>query len=116
MFAFFYALLTPALWSNPLEYFRYVVGNAAAFSRWTGVVIFKGYPYDPSGGIPLPHSYLPTMIALTTPIAFLVLAAVGQIQAVRLCIKGDERRPLLIVLTGLWLFPMVYVVVAQPLK
>jgi len=114
-FAVFYALLTPALWGDPVGYFRYVLANAAGFSRWTGVVLFQGEVYDPTRGLPLPHSYLPVMIALTVPVATLLLAAVGQGYAVWLCARGDARRPLLLALSSLWFIPMAYVVFAQPL-
>ena len=46
------------------------------FSRWPGVVIFKGARYEPAAGLSLPRSYLPTMIALTVPVPVLVLAAI----------------------------------------
>lgn len=115
MFLGFYALLTPALWADPLGYLRYVLGNAAGFSRWTGVVLFRGAIYDPTRGLPLPRSYLPVMVLLTTPLPYLLLAAVGQIAALLLCLRRDPARPLLLALTLLWLVPVAYVMAARPL-
>ncbi len=118
-FVLFYALLTPALWPDPGGYLRYVLVNASAFSRWTGVVFFGGVFYNPSRGLPLPRLYLPVMIALTHPVAVLLLAAVGQVRALSLLRRkrdgGDGRRAMLVVLTALWLFPLLYAVFAQPL-
>lgn len=114
-FAAIYALLTPALWADPLGFFPYVLSNAAGFSRWTGVVIYRGFAYDPTRNLPLPRTYLPGMIALTVPLMTLLLAAVGQARALIRCARGDERRPMLIVLTLLWLAPVAYVVLAKPL-
>lgn len=111
----FYVLLTPALWADPPGYVRYLVDNATGFSRWTGMVLYRGAYYDPSRGLPLPHSYLPVMILLTVPLATLALAAFGQLNALRLIFRGDERRPLLLAVTALWLIPVLYVVWRQPL-
>ena len=111
----FYALLTPALWADPLGYFPYVLQNATGFTRWSGVVIFKGAVYDPTNGLLLPRSYLPTMVLITVPVCFLLLAAVGQAHACRLLARKDERWPMLCVLTLLWLLPVVYVMIARPL-
>ncbi len=110
-----YTLLTPAFLVNPSEFITHILSNTTAFSRWTGVVIFKGVVYDPTAGLPLPHSYLPTMIALTVPVAVLVLAAVGGVYAVVLCIKKDRRRPVLLALMVLWIVPVAYAVFARPL-
>lgn len=115
MFLGFYALLTPALWAGPLAYLRYVLGNAAGFSRWTGVVLYRGAIYDPTHGLALPHSYLPVMVLLTTPLPTLLFAAVGQVSALRRCLRRDPARPFLVALTLLWLVPVTYVVAAQPL-
>ncbi|MDD3214491.1 MAG: glycosyltransferase family 39 protein [Eubacteriales bacterium] len=114
-FLVFYAALTPALWADPLGYFPYVLSNASSFSRWTGVVLFDGTYYNPTRGLPLPRTYLPKMIAYTMPIAFLALAVIGQIRAAVLWFRKDERRPLMVVLTLLWLLPLAYVVWARPL-
>lgn len=41
-FLAFYILLTPACWSHPGQYFSYLLGNSAAFSRWKGVLFSAG--------------------------------------------------------------------------
>lgn len=110
-----YGLITPAFLVEPAAFLSHLIHDSAAFSRWTGVVIFKGAVYDPTGGLPLPHSYLPTMIALTVPVAVLVLAALGGIYSVILCIKKDGRRPVLIALMLLFVVPVAYAVLARPL-
>ena len=109
-----YGLLTPALWASPLQYFRYVLTNATSFSRWTGVVLFQGALYQPANGLPLPHRYLPVMMGLTIPIGFLVLMVVGQVVAVVRWMRHDQQRPLLFVITALWLIPAAFVVLRQP--
>ncbi len=114
-FVCFYWLLTPAAWDDPAGYITYLLGNASGFSRWHGVILFNGVHYNPTRGLPLPRLYLPTMITLTTPLWLLALAALGQLAAILLCIKRDNRSPLLIVLTLLWLLPVGYVVIARPL-
>jgi len=114
-YAVIFAIITPAMWENPLDYFTYVLRNATGFSRWTGVVLFKGILYDPTHGLLLPHSYLPTMIAVTVPIVFLLLMAIGQVYSFFLCLKKDSRTPLLLVLSALWFIPVAYVVIRQPL-
>ena len=114
-FLILFTFITPAFLANPVGYVSHVAHNAAAFSRWTGLVIFKGFAYDPSAGLPLPHSYLPTMIALTVPVWVLALAAIGGAYAVFLLFKNDARRPVLAALLVLLFAPLAYAVVAQPL-
>jgi hypothetical protein len=114
-FALFYAALTPALWAGPIAFVRYLLSNAVGFSRWSGVVYFQGVFFNPTRGVLLPRAYLPEMIALTTPVPFLLLAIAGQLRAVALCIRRDSRRPAFVVLTLLWLLPVAYVVLARPL-
>ena len=114
-FAAVYILITPAFMVNPGGFINHVLHNAAAFSRWDGLVIYKGAAYDPANGLSLPHSYLPTMIAFTVPIPVLVLAALGAGCAVHLCITGDGRRPALLALMLLFVVPLGYAVLAQPL-
>ena len=79
-FGGFFLLLTPAAWDGPLEYFQYVLKNASQFSRWTGVVLFRGQRYDQAIA-PLPRSYLPRMMLYTLPLYFFPLCAAGQLAA-----------------------------------
>lgn len=114
-FAVCYTLVTPAFLVNPFGFIRHVLQNAAAFTRWPGVVIFKGARYEPAAGLALPHSYLPAMIALTVPVPVLVLAALGGVYAVYRCVTGDSRRPAMIALMVILGAPLLYAVAAQPL-
>ncbi len=114
-FLLLFALVTPAFLANPAGYVSHVLHNAAAFSRWTGLVLFKGFAYDPSAGQPLPHSYLPTMIALTVPVWVLALAVIGGAYAVVLLFTKDARRPVIAALLIVLLAPLFYAVLAQPL-
>jgi uncharacterized membrane protein YuzA (DUF378 family) len=114
-FLLFYILLTPALWDDPAGYISYVFTNATAFSRWSGVVYFNGVYYNPTRGLPMPRTYLPTMIALTTPVPFLLLAAIGQIRALVLWRRQNVHRAMLAVLTAAWLLPVLYAVLFRPL-
>lgn len=118
-FAGFYALLTPALWGNPLGYLQYVLGNTADFSRWKNMVLFRGAVFD-TGKNPLPFYYLPYMILVTTPLWVLALVALGQGAAVRRlyrerkALAEDDTSMALLLCTGLWLLPFLYAVVARP--
>ncbi len=103
-----YAALTPALWTNPAAYFGAVSGTNAS--------LFQGTVYDTA----LPHWYLPVMLAVTTPVATLLLIALGQFRA---CVawkraKGrrlvDERPALLGALTLYWLAPMACAMILRP--
>ncbi len=113
-FAVFYFLITPAMWSDPIAYFRYIISNTSHFSRWIGVVFFDGAFYKPAQGIPLPWYYLPKTILITVPVFYLLLAAAGQVYAIRLCCKRDKNRPLLIALSLFWILPLVAAMVTKP--
>ena len=115
LYLILYTLVTPALWADPILYVQYVVRNATGFARWTGVVLYKGALYQPSNGLPLPHSYLPVMMAITIPVLFWVMMAVGQAYAVVRCVRRDPRRPLLCAITALWIIPAAFVIIRQPL-
>ena len=74
-----YFVITPALWRQPLELFQYLIDNMNHFSRWEGNVLFQGTVYHPANGESLPWYYLPKFILMTVPVAYLLLALVGQI-------------------------------------
>lgn len=114
-FLLFLFVLTPAMWRNPSEYLSYVISNAFHFSRWAGSVLFKGEIYKPWDRIPLPHSYLPTLVALTVPIFTLACAVIGQISALRRHLRSSVNWPYIAALTILWLIPVSFVVAFQPL-
>lgn len=71
-----YALLTPALLTDPIAYLDYVVRNSLNFTRWNGTVLFMGQEIGLSAEKP-PFYYLPMNILLTTPLLQLVLTGLG---------------------------------------
>ena len=81
-FFVFYFLLTPAAWENPIKYLEYLLVNASGFTRWTGVVVFRGMVFDHDVN-PLPRYYLVWMMLATLPLYVVPLAAVGQLSALR---------------------------------
>lgn len=119
-FAVFYTLLTPALWFDPLGYLQHALTNASGFTRWPGVVLFRGFIFDQSK-TPLPRSYLPFMIASTLPLYTLPLAIVGQLRALldawraKTSLCTDARLLLLLSATLLWLLPLGYAIVSRTL-
>lgn len=118
VFAVGYALLTPAMWGDPVGFFRYLLTNAASFSRWDFGVLFGGRVYRPGNGDPLPWDYLPRLMLMSIPIYITLLALLGGARLVRgFGAKADarphgERVPALaILLTGL--VPLVYAVMGK---
>lgn len=120
LFAVFYALLTPALWSDPIGHLRYVVANASGFTRWPGVVLFRGARFEHAVN-PLPRYYLPWMMLVTLPLYIPPLAAIGQWSALRRAgrQKGRALRdPVTLALTAAslcWFVPLLFAVLARPL-
>lgn len=118
-FVGFYALLTPALWGDPLAYIQYVLGNTADFSRWKNSVLFRGAVFDTQNNS-LPFYYLPYMILVTTPLWVLVFIITGQVLALIRLVKRrktlllDSVDMTLLLCTCLWLLPFLYAVVAGP--
>ncbi|MEA5013129.1 MAG: hypothetical protein VB099_01080 [Candidatus Limiplasma sp.] len=118
----FFALLTPALWDDPLKYLEYVLVNATQFSRFGGVVLFRGADfYDVQGTTPLPWYYLPYYLLVSIPLYTLALAALGQVRALRLffqkprAVLGEYRTVLLLVCSLSWLVPLGYAMATRPL-
>jgi len=115
-----YALLTPALWPDPPAFFAHALQNASEFSRWTGVVIFRGTVFDHPVN-PLPRYYLSYMMLVTLPLYTLFLAALGQGAAIlragrqRLSALKDEKTLALLVLTLSWFIPLGFAAVTRPL-
>ncbi|MBQ8648134.1 MAG: glycosyltransferase family 39 protein [Oscillospiraceae bacterium] len=72
---FFFFLLTPAAWSDPLEFFVYLYQNTTSFdlSRWNGPILYRGAYYNPEIN-PIPWHYIPWLIVITTPPLILILA------------------------------------------
>lgn len=112
-FAFFYVLLTPAMWPEPGQYFSHLLSNAFQFSRWNGQILFEGEIFDPVAG-ELPGSYLIKLICLTTPLFILGLAVVGVFELLR-SFCGKEKilaRPELVLFTAACLCALVPLLVA----
>lgn len=115
IFVAIYFLITPALWRQPLELFQYLFDNMNHFSRWEGNVLFQGKVYQPALGTSLPWYYLPKFILMTVPVPYLLLAFIGQVYAIIMCVKGDRNRPILVTMTVFWIFPLVYAMLSSPL-
>ena len=119
-FAGFYALLTPALWSGPVEYLRYLLVNASGFTRWPGVVLFRGMRFEHAVN-PLPRYYLVWMMLVTLPLYVAPLAAVGQLSVLRRVWQQRAaalRDPVTLALTAAslcWFVPLLFAVLTRPL-
>ena len=120
LFAGFYALLTPALWSGPVEYLRYLLVNASGFTRWPGVVLFRGMRFEHAVN-PLPRYYLVWMMLVTLPLYVTPLAAVGQLSVLRRVWQQRAaalRDPVTLALTAAslcWFVPLLFAVLTRPL-
>lgn len=118
-FAGFYALLTPALWADPAGFLKYGLLNAASFARWQNDVLFRGAVYHLKT-VDLPRSYLPYMIAVTTPLWILALIAAGQAFAAGRIVKrnagplADDASTGLLLCTLLWAVPLGYGIFGRP--
>lgn len=129
-FAGSYALLTPAMWRAPNEFFAYLATNALAFGRWENYVRFRGTTYLLINDR-LPWYYLLYMIFATTPLWALMLIGLGQAAAGATLIKhrrslataadSDHKSSLdhsdrllgLLLCSLLWLFPLLFAVFAR---
>lgn len=119
-FVGFYALLTPAVWSGPVAFLRYLVTNAAAFSRWEGRLFFRGASFQLPEN-PLPAYYLPYMMLVTLPLYTLPLCAVGQMAVIRKVCKErltflkETGGIMLAAATLCWLAPTTGFMLIRPL-
>ncbi|MEG1471359.1 MAG: glycosyltransferase family 39 protein [Clostridia bacterium] len=119
-FVLFYALLTPACWGQPMDYLRYLLLNASGFTRWPGVVLFRGALYEHAIS-PLPRYYLPYMMLVTLPLYLPVLAVLGQFSTLRRVWRQksaalrDETTLALLAATLLWLVPLLFAAFTRPL-
>ncbi len=118
-FAAFYALLTPALWSDAGGFWEYLLTNSASFTRWHGVVLFRGATFA-KHLTPLPWYYIPWMMVLTLPVYVLPLAAVGQLATVqkvfrqKAAVWASAESLTLLAASFSWFVPLCYAVVARP--
>ncbi len=120
LFALFYAALTPALWASPGDYFSYGLSNASGFSRWPGVVVFRGMVWDQKMA-PLPWYYLPWTMLVTLPLYVPVLGAAGQLHALQRVRRERTqalRRPEtlgLLAATLCWAAPLAVAMLIRPI-
>lgn len=77
-----YALLTPAMWGDPIGYAQYVIQYAKEFTRLTAPMLFEGKIYRPGAGDALPWYYLPKLMAMSMPVYVQILALIGLIAAI----------------------------------
>lgn len=103
-----FALITPAVWSGPIEYFKYQFESAQNF-RWNDNLLFAGnlYSRNITG---FSRKYLPVTITMTLPISALLLSVIGMIYIILSLFKKEDREnaffALSTVLAGL--FPVLY--------
>ena len=120
LFFAFYALLTPASWGDPLGYLEYLLINASGFTRWTGVVVFRGMVFDHDVN-PLPRYYLVWMMLATLPLYVVPLAAAGQLGALWRVWKQRTKAltdPVSLTNAAVslcWFLPLLAAVIMRPL-
>src|SRR5690606_36184196 len=109
-------LITPAAWREPLGYIAYVIGRSSNFADWPGAVYFQGLVRRP-----VPSSYIPTMIAVTTPILILALTLLGHITTIAELIRGAikknspaETQFLLVCIIFIWTF-LLFAIIRRPI-
>ena len=109
-------LITPAAWREPLGYIAYVIGRSSNFAAWPGVVFFQGWVRRP-----VPSSYIPTMIAVTTPILILALTLLGHITALADLFRGTKSKKLaretpylLVCILFIWTF-LLFAIIRRPI-
>lgn len=110
----FYALLTPALWHDPIAFVRYLVQNATAFQRWDNTVLFRGALFE-TAQTPLPWYYLPYMIFATTPLWAQLMIAVGTLWALVNAARrlGTDQGLGLLLTALLWLLPLAFALLTR---
>jgi hypothetical protein len=118
----FYWLLTPAMWSDPLEQLRVTLHSASSFSRWNNTIIFRGAEFpDPNGATPLPFYYLPYLMLTTIPLYTTLLAIIGFLAMLIRALKNKRSRlgettTLLLITAALTaLVPLFYAAVMRPM-
>ena len=107
-----FVLITPASWSNPLDYFKYLLENALHFSRWNGFVLYRGQIYNLLETT-LPRSYLPFTIFVTIPLWLWVCFAIGVIFSIIFIYKNktnllkNSKSISILLLMCLWFIPII---------
>ena len=109
--AVIYILLTPSFLADPFGFIQYVLKNAVGFSRWHGNVLFWGDIYAVADLHP-PRQYLPTFIAITTPLWIVALLAVGcfcvlrRVWKEKLHMPADRQGAMLVTALLSWVLPL----------
>ncbi len=116
-FVAFFALLTPALWSDPVGFVSYLLANATAFQRWENFILFRGVVFDLTQ-TSLPWYYLPYMILATTPLWALLMIFLGQASALFAFRHRFFRAHLdlslsLLLCTLLWALPLGFALITR---
>lgn len=109
-----YALLTPAMWRDPMAFFNHCVLNAFSFQRWKNILLFRGTVFNLTGQ-PLPWYYLPYMVVVTTPAWILLLLFAGNVWGVvraARCRKWEQALPIMLTLL-LWALPLGVAVITR---
>ena len=90
LFFIIFIAITPACWNDIMGYFVYLFGNAVNYNLWNDYVLFNGKPiqHEYTG---IPRKYLPTMIALTTPIFILLLSVAGYLKLLFSVVKTKAK-------------------------
>ena len=117
--AVFY-LITPACWHDFFGFWGYYLGASSNFSaaRWNGWFLYRGAVYNPVEN-PIPWHYIPWLMAITTPLLVLALAALWPVLRVRRCGRSRQawQTPECLFELGLCVFfaaPLLYAMLARP--
>ena len=111
-FVLFYALLTPALWRNPIGFVRYLAENAMNYTIWQGYVLFRGTVYN-TALTQLPKYYLPYMMLTTIPPWILLCIGGGQLSTILFLFQKKNKTPeklVRLLISLLWLIPLGFAV------
>lgn len=116
----FFILLTPACWSGFFDYWKYLILGTANFdaARWNGWILYRGGVYNPVEN-PVPWHYIPWLMAITTPLLVLLLAALWPVQLILRCKKSREQwlsteTLFSLGLTVFFAAPLMYAMLARP--
>lgn len=74
MLLFFYYLITPAMWTDPIGFLPNVIRTFSNYDVWQGEVLYLGQYYPCDG---LPWHYIPVWLAVSAPIWYLLLMGAG---------------------------------------
>jgi hypothetical protein len=107
----FTVLLWPRLWENP-PYHLYLALVENSKFPWKSAMLFRGLELN---GANVPPTYIPIWIGITTPIAYLLLFAIGLTETLRTLIQDPvgalRQRPLDFIALIAGLAPLAAVIV-----